>query len=271
MKVNAPKITLAAFAALAPCFALAAADTSDDRIAVSANGSTLSDTNGGGGGSLGWLHNFNADALAGAAVEHQQLSDANWTFGSLNGSLIGGPAEQRFGVYGEAHEGAGHDAGKAFRYSIVAAGVTGTFAHKLSAQLEDRQIDVETTHGNLPKVGLSYLWGPQWSTSVSYSYSVSGNLGTRLTAARIDWFGGPVKLLAGGAFGQASPVVLNLQSGIVSPGSRLKEGYVGLSKPLARFRSELTLVADYLELSGVKRATLTLAYVFHPGAAGGGR
>jgi len=217
------------------------------------------------------LHNFNADALAGEAVEHQQLSDAYWTFGSLNGSLVGGPADQRFGVYGEAHEGAGHDAGKSFRYSIEAAGVTGTFNHRLSVQLEDRQIDVETTHGNLPKAGLTWLWTRQWSTSISYSYSVNGNLGTRLTAARIDWFGGHVNVLAGGAYGQASPVVLNLQSGIVSPGSRLREGYAGLSKPLARFRSELSLVADYLDISGVRRATLTLAYVFHPGAAGGGR
>ena len=40
MRVNAPHITVAAFAALAPCFVLAAAstsDTSDDRIALSAN------------------------------------------------------------------------------------------------------------------------------------------------------------------------------------------------------------------------------------------
>ena len=264
------KITVVALAALAPCLALGAASTSDDRISVSADGATLSGTDGGGGGSLGWLHNFNVDALAGVAVEHQQLADANWTFGSVNASLTGGPAEQRFGIYGEAHEGAGDDAGKSFRYAIEAAGVTGTFSHRLTAQLEDRQIDVETTRGNLPKAGLSYLWGPQWSTSVSYSYSVSGNLGTRLTAARIDWFGGHVNLLAGGAYGQASPVVFNLQSGVVFPGTRLREGYVGLSKPMTRLHSELSLVADYLDLSGIKRATLTLAYTFHPGAAGSG-
>jgi hypothetical protein len=266
MRGKALRLEVAMFAALASCLVQAAPSASDDRIAISANGSTLSGTNGGGGGALGWLHNFDADTLAGVAAEHQVLADANWTFGSLSGSLTRGPADQRYGVYGEVHEGAGHDVGKAFRYSIVAAGVTGTYYHRLTAQLEDKQIDVETTHGNLPKVGLSYLWGPQLSTSASYSYSFGGNLGTRLAGARIDWYGGHVNLLAGGAFGQASPVVLNLQSGIVSPGSRLKEGYVGVSAPLKPYRGELTLVADYLELSGIKRATLTLGYVFHPGA-----
>jgi len=93
------RLTIAALVAgwLAPCMAFGAdstptstpvpPSTSDDRIALSANGSTLPGTNGGGGGSVGWLHNFDADTLAGVAVEHQVISVAHWTFGSVNGSL----------------------------------------------------------------------------------------------------------------------------------------------------------------------------------------
>jgi len=44
------------------------APVSDDRIVLSVNGSTLPGTNGGGGGSAGWLHNFDANTLAGIAV-----------------------------------------------------------------------------------------------------------------------------------------------------------------------------------------------------------
>ena len=142
--------------------------------------------------------------------------------------------------------------------------------------MEDREINVDNNHGNLPKAGLSYLWSPHVLTSVSYSYSVSGNLGTRLTAVRIDEYNTVVNLLAGGAFGQASPIVLGLgpipnQLVVLTPGHRLKEGYVGLSKPLPHVRSEVTFVADYQDVSGIKHVTLTLNYVFHVGHAGTAR
>ena len=48
----------------------------------------------------------------------------------------------------------------------------------------------------------------------------------------------------------------------------LREGYVGMTKPLPHLRSDLTLVADYQNLSGSKRATLTLNYIFHVGHHG---
>lgn len=248
-----------------------AASTSDDRIGVSLDGASLTGTNGGGGGSLTWLHNFDADSLAGVAAEHQVLGNAHWTVGSLNGSMVMGPAEQRYGIYAEAHEGAGDDGARAFHYAIEAAGVTGTFFHRLTAQLEDKQIDVEATHGNLPKAGLSYLWGPHVMTSVSYASSVNGNLGTHLAAARIDAYGRAANFFAGVAVGQASPtIILNFQSGSV-PGEQLHEGYVGASKPIARLRGELTLIADYQDLSGLKHATVTLNYVFHVGHGGAPR
>ena len=238
-------------------------DTSDDRILLSADGSTLPGTNGGGGGSIGWLHNFDADTLAGVAVEHQVMSVAHWTFASANGSVTRTFGDARYGVYGEAHEGAGDDGPNAFKYSIVAAGVVGTYFHQLSVQLDDRQYEVEKTHGNLPKLGLSYLWNPHVLTTVSYAHSVSGNLGTHLTAGRIDLVGARVSFLGGVAFGQVSPTILGLEVNI--PGKKLSEGYVGVTKPLPRARSDLTLVVDYQDLSGSGRVAVMLNYIFHVG------
>src|SRR5258707_6453044 len=63
------------------------APVSDDRIVLSVNGSTLPGTNGGGGGSMGWVHNFNAGHLAGIAVENQGPSAAQGPLGSAHGSL----------------------------------------------------------------------------------------------------------------------------------------------------------------------------------------
>jgi hypothetical protein len=272
--VTAKVLSIAAVSALlAPWSAMGESSTADDRIAVSADGSTLTGTNGGAGASLGWLHNFDAASLAGVAVEHQVLYTAHWTFGSINGSLTRGPDDQRYSVYGEAHEGTGVDGPRAFRYAIESAGVIGTYFHRLSAQLEDREINVDNIHGNLPKAGLSYLWGPHVLTSASYSYSVSGNLGTRLTAVRVDEYNATVNLLAGAAFGQASPIVLGIgpvpnQLVELAPGHRLTEGYVGISKPLSHLRSEVIFVADYQDVSGTKRVTLTLNYIFHVGHTG---
>jgi hypothetical protein len=254
---------------LASSAALGAVSTADDRIAASANGSTLTGTNGGAGASLAWLHNFDAATLLAGAVEYQALSVAHWTFGSVTGAVTRGPDDQRYTFSGEVHEGAGDDGPKSFDYHIEAVGVAGTYFHKLSALLEDKRIDVETSHGNLPKFGLSYLWSPHFQTAVAYQHSVSGNLGTRLWTARVDEYGPTVNFLVGAAVGKVSANVLNL--GIEIPGTQLHEGYVGLTKPFPHARSELTLIADYQNLSGTKRATLTLNYIFHVGATGSAR
>ncbi|HZO22446.1 MAG TPA: hypothetical protein VFB37_08050 [Steroidobacteraceae bacterium] len=246
---------------------------SDDRIAVSGDGASLTGTDGGFGGSLGWLHNFDPDTLLGIAGEHQKLGPSQWSFGSLTGAMTNGEGDQRYTVSGEVHEGAGVDTHKHFNYAIEAVGLTGTYYHRLSAQLEDKQINVETTHGNLPKAGLSYLWNPHFQSQISYSYSFGGNLGTRLTAARIDIFGKHVNFLTGGAWGTASPIVLGVQT--ILPPRQTKEGYVGLAIPVPSLRSEVTLIGDYLFIKGgvisagvvpdSTKWTGTLNWVFHVG------
>jgi hypothetical protein len=244
----------------------------EDRVTASVNGSTLTGTDGGAGGALGWLHNFDAGTLAGLAVEHQELAGSQWSFGSVNGSTAFGPDAVRFSVYAEAHEGAGDDGGKTFHYKIEAAGATGTYDHKLTLLVENKRVDVETTHGNLPKLGGSYLVNPHVLATLSYQYSVSGNLGTRITAARIDSYWATANVFGGTAFGQASPAILNIetnilngQSRILSPAREIHEEYVGVSKPFPQWRSEFTLVGDYIALSGINRATITLAYIYHIG------
>jgi hypothetical protein len=252
--------------------ALADGATSDDRIGVSVDGATLTGTNGGGGGSLLWLHNFDPSTLFGVAVEHQVLADSQWTFGSLNGSKSFGSDSQRYNVYAEVHEGGGDDGLHSFRYEIESAGIIGTFDHKLSAQLEDKRVDAEFSHGNLPKAGLAYLWGPHLQTTASYQYSVSGNLATRIEAVRLDLYAAKMTFFAGAALGPASPAIFDIETSAVNRGAvllvrarELHEEYLGLTKPFARWHSELTVSADYLDLSGIARASLTLSYIFHIG------
>jgi hypothetical protein len=247
----------------APVPVAGAVSTADDRIALSVNGSTLPGTNGGGGASVGWLHNFDSDTLVGAAVEHQVVSVARWTFGSVNGAITRGTGDARYSFYAEAHEGAGDDGPNPFKYAVESIGVIGTYFHRISAQFEDKQIEVEKTHGNLPKIGVSYLWNPHLLTSVSYSYSVSGDLGTRLTSGRVDVYGSRLNFLGGVSFGQISPSILGL--GFNLPGQHIKEIYAGATKPFPSWRGDLSLVGDYQDLSGSPRFMLTLNYIFHVG------
>ena len=148
------------------CALHAAPSAVDDRILIGLQGESLTNTSGGGGGSVGWLHNFDAATLAGLGVEHQMLANSHWTFGSLNASHTMGQGSQRYTVYGEAHEGGGNSGDRALNYHIEAVGLVGTYFSRLSVSLEDRQFFVDTVSGNLPKLGVSYLWNPHVQTTV---------------------------------------------------------------------------------------------------------
>lgn len=238
------------------------AERPDDRLIFSVQGSSLEAASDGGGGAVRWLHNVNAGTLVGAGVDYQTIAGSHWTYASLSGSVtLGERADARWTFYGEIQQGSGRGDGGSFDYSVFSGGVFRTLTSRLTLQLDDQQIDIDTTHGNLPKLGLSYLWNPQLLTSISYMHSVSGNLGTELGSARIDYFGKALNFLAGAAYGQASPAVLDLQTGAVFPGSDLKEVFVGFSKPFSR--GEWMLIADYLDLEGIERVTLTLNFTIH--------
>lgn len=253
---------LLCIAGLGASFSAHADDGTDDRFVFSGSGANLSVASGGGSGSLGWLHNFSPSTLIGLGGEYDVLANAHWGFGSVSGSATLGPANARTSVYADVHEGAGDIGGTHhFDYSNVGAGVYQSIGTHFSLQLEDRQFDIDTSHGNLPKVGASVLWQTWVQTQAAYQKSVNGNLGTSLGSTRIDFFTKPINLLVGGAWGQGSPAVLNIQTNEILPGSgKLHEYYGGFSKTAGRH--QVSLVADYLELSGVKRETLTLTYIF---------
>jgi hypothetical protein len=251
------------------CPALAAAaDGSDDRLTLMADGSTISHAADGGGGSIGWLHNFNTNAIVGAAAEYQTIAHSHWSFGSLNVSLGRGSAERRSTFYADGHLGSGDDGARSFHYALYAAGLIQNVTHQFSVQLEDKQIDIGRTRGNLPKLGLQFLWSPHLLTTVSYSHSVSGNLGTRLGAARLDYYGKGFNIIAGGAGGQASPDIVDLH-GLLVQGLTLREGFAGVGKPFSRV--ELTLLGDYIKLGQTERITLTLNCMVHLRSGGRSR
>lgn len=240
-----------------------------DRVVISADGSTLSGASGGGGGSLTWLQDFSGGVL-GVGGEYQTLANSHWAFGSLSGSVSAGGPRAKWTFAGEAHLGSG-DIGvyqglRRFDYQVEGASVAGTFGGKLTLQLGAHQYDIDTTHGALPRAGLGFLWTPHLQTTVSYSRSASGNLGTELETLRLDHYGGPMNWLLGGASGHVAPSIVNIYTGLTGPAPQLREGYAGLSKSFSH--SDWSILADYLKVAGERRITLTVVCTLHAGTSG---
>jgi hypothetical protein len=237
-----------------------------DRLMLTANGSTLTDSDDGGGGSLSWLHYVTPDALFGLGAEHQFIADSRWTFGSLRGSFGHGQPASRFNISGEVQYGEGDENDRQFDYAVGVLAISQAFTDKFSVQLEERYIDIDTSRGNLPKISLSYLWSPRVFSTVSYAQSFGGNLGTELTSARIDVFGQSMKLMFGGAVGTADPSVINLQPGLNTPARDLREVFAGIGRTFGR--GEINLIGDYQEMEDIERVTVTLTFTAFLGSRG---
>ena len=244
----------------------ALASAADQRLVLTTDGSRLSGGSGGGGGSVTWLRNIDSGAVIGAGADYQQIANSHWTTGVLSGSLALEQGNPKTHLYAEVHEGAGDIGMHAFHYSLAVAGVLGTLTPRLSVQLEERRIDIDTSHGNLPKLGLSFRATPQLLASASYAYSVGGNLGTKLTTVRLDYSAKSLSAIGGVVWGPAAPAVFDLIGQVVRPGPSLKEGFVGIGKPVGR--TEWLLVGDYQDVGGTKRTTITLACTVHLRARG---
>ena len=228
-----------------------------DRVLLGASGSTLSAGSGGGGASIGWLHDISGSAIA-VAGDYDTQDNAHWEYASLSGVLNVGAADS---VFAEVDEGVGtvglstglHH----FDYRMEVLGANATLGGKVTAQFETRQINIDTSRGNLPKLSLGYLWSHDWQTTGSYAKSVGGNLGTELAALRVDRLGGRMAtLFLGGAVGHVAPPVVNFQPGQTAISPQYREGFLGASKEIAH--REWSFVMDYTSLERVRRVTLSV-------------
>lgn len=237
----------------------------DDRLVFGTNGSQLTGGSGAGGASGAFVASLGDGAVIGVGAEYQQVSNAHWTAGDLSGSLAPG---LRTHLYVEAHEGAG-DIGTthAFHYSLLVGGLLEQLTSQLSVQLEERRIDVDTSHGNLPKAGVSFQLTPQLLASASYAVSVGGNLGTHLGTARLDYTGSGFNALVGFAGGPIAPAVVDLLGRVVAPSPTLHEGFLGIGTALGR--TDWLLIGDYQDVGGIKRVGAALTCTVHLHAQGG--
>lgn len=238
-----------------------------DKLSVSGNVSNFRDSDAdGGGGAISYLHYFTPNAIMGAGVDHTFVEDTELTYGSLRGAWGRGEPSSRFTVLAEAYYGEGDDVGRKFDYVVGVLGISQSLTSKFSVQLETRQFDIDTTDGNLPELGLTYVWTPRFVTNVSYAKSIGGNLGTELTSARADYYGKRINFLLGGSTGTANPAVLVPLPGVVLPPTHSTQGFVGIGRTFKR--GEFQLLGDYLKVSDSEKITVTLTFTAFLGARG---
>jgi hypothetical protein len=202
-------------------------------------------------------------SLIGLGAEYETVYNSHWTLGTFNGALALGQSALKTTLYADAHVGAGETAGESFRYTNVAAGILSALTPRLTVQVEERYIDIEPSHGNLPKLGLSFKLTPKLLGSVSYAQSFGGNLGTKLGTARLDYADTHLTWLAGVAYGPVAPSILNLIGQQLVPAQKLKEGFIGAGKSFGR--TDWQLIGDHQDLEGFKRTTITLNCTVHLG------
>ena len=234
----------------------------DDRIAIERRSAPRSPaTNGGGGGALGWLHNFDADSLAGVAGRAPGTGDGtlDLRLGQRHPSHAVRPINAIASTAKRTRDGA-TTARATFNYAIEAAGVDRHILPQ-AVRAARRQADQCRDHARESAQGGTLLSVESaLPDSVSYSYSVSGNLGTRLTAARIDDYGAACESfwpgrVRSGLAGRTVHRSCTSQLGATRDPWAPAQGRIrGVSKPLPHLRSELTLVGDYQDLSGSKHA-----------------
>ena len=244
-----------------PGQSVAPAPAVEDRLTFTADGATLTGGSGGGGASALWAHTFAPQDVLGAGAEYQQIANSHWTNAVLSGSLGLGSPIPTVALYGEAHEGAGDIGTHGFDYSVVTVGLFYTATSWLTAQVEERRIDVDTSHGNLPKLGLSFRVAKPLLVSASYADTAGGNLGTRLASLRLDYSSSALTALAGAANGHAAPAVLNLLGQVVQPSPKLMEVFAGVGHSFGH--ADWQLLADYQDIEGFKRTTITLLCTLH--------
>ena len=257
---SATRTTLAPFTLLALGFvtAAAAAPASEpDQLLLSVSGSTLDTASGGGSGALTWLHSFNADTLLGVGGEYDTIGNAHWGLGTLSSSFSGGSPANRWTLTAEGRFGAGDIGPHPFDYDVEAVRFTDTVSHFISMEVETRQFDIYTTHGNLPQAGVSVFPTAHWMLGAAYAHSTGGNLDTAYASARVDHFGSRIRWFVGGAQGHVAPPVLNVQTGATGRVPRYWDGYAGVARTFTS--TQWTVSADYLDLlGGTRRITLTL-------------
>lgn len=209
-----------------------------------------------GGGRFDWVYTSPGGAVLNAGLAAFSVGDSRWSFAKLGGVVRPRPP---LILSGEINYGSGTQKGSNFPYRLLKAGVTyEALPKRLYLELEDQYIDIDDVHGHLVKGGFSYWVRPDLALAASYAASVSGNLDTRIAAARADYYAGRNRIFAGFALGRTVPEILEGVAGTQSSVQDSQEYFVGFSVPVYRY--EFTLAVSHIEFEGGSKTPVVFSF-----------
>lgn len=210
----------------------------------------------GGGGAVGWHHEFSSRLAADGGFVWSRLERTRWRYARAG-------AQARMGralLYAESHLGGGRRADSGFAYHVHRGGVVVPLVPaRLFVDAGVHRVDVDQTHGWLLKAGALGALTREVTAEVTLYRSAGGlgaghNMATRLDLRRTGLGG-----LAGFNFGRSRPEIL---PAFTTPGTRSRQAFAGLR--VQRAQHEVTLVASTLRVEHVSRKGVELAWAWRP-------
>ncbi len=217
----------------------------------------------GGGATVDWLHDDGGSARWDLGLTYQRIGSSHWHFGTVGSAWVGtAPPARRWTASASASVGTGRTEGRTFDYQDISASLSRGLAAALTVSARDRQIDVDTAHGNMPAVSLEFVGGTRWLARAEFEKSVSGNLGARIAMLRLDHLARRLGASVGVGVGRVVPVVAIVPSiaptPVNPPVQTLHDAFIGLAWQLGG--SKILATLDHLRLGSEVHWTLTLNY-----------
>jgi len=178
-------------------------------------------------GTVDWMHPFGASMTAIAGAAWMQVGDYSRTLGHIGGSAS--PADH-YTAGADVYLGPVRDGGSTYDYLQASVQGSREFTSRNWVAAEDRLIAAGPLHGQLVSAAWTSEPGSKLSLELKQMITVSGNLNSQASSARLDYVGA-THLLVGAAVGRTAPKLLDTLS---LEGGRFSQYYCGLGRLFGR-------------------------------------
>ena len=241
--------------ATAQTVAPAARSASLDTLVANAERTDIAAGPQGGTGSIEWVHTSSRNAFN-AGLISSSIGETSWTYGRAG--AMRRPFE-RTTVQGQADVGVGHERQRKYGYRAAQGSIAYELVdNRLALEFQDRYIDVDSSSGNIVKLGLTVLPVRPLSVAAALHASTNGNVDARSASLKVEAHFGGRAVIGGMSAGRSQPVLLGLSAN-AAVAQTLREAFGGVTVPVKRVR--VTLLVDSLELGPTRRRSLIMTWM----------
>jgi hypothetical protein len=200
-------------------------------------------------GTADWIHPIGTDVATTLGTAWQEIGDYKRLLGHIGGEL--GPADH-YTAGAEMYIGSVHDGGSTYQYVQMSLQGSRQLTPRNWIAAEDRVLTAGSLHGQLLNAAWTTLPQSQLSLELKQMATVSGNLNSSASCARLDYIAATHGFI-GSAVGHSAPNLLDMP---VLAGGRFWQYYAGLGRSVGR--STLTVVVNRFVTASSSQWSATL-------------